>query len=65
MPRLENWIIRWDNKIIGDIYDDKRFPDGHQVLTSPVVECKKDVFGQMFEATTKSGTVYLLGKKYE
>ena len=65
MPRLENWIIRPDGKIIGEIYEDKRFLDGHTVLTSEVIFRKIDECGQMFEVTTKSGTVYRLGKKFE
>jgi hypothetical protein len=63
MPRLENWAIINDNfrdcsRLVGDIYDDDRFPDGKAVSTSRLVEV--DFANNV--ALTKN-TKYVLGKR--
>jgi hypothetical protein len=62
--RLENWdVISHPRKTIrclfGQVFGDPRFPDGHLVTTSTLVDLRDD------EAVTKSGTVYRLGKRVE
>lgn len=63
MSKLENWtVVNYSNKkcLIGYVYDDRRFEDGHRVLTSEIIEL--DEKHKM--ALTKSGTKYELGEKY-
>jgi hypothetical protein len=63
MPKLENWkvVVGFFGKrcLFGEVYEDTRFPDGHHVLTSELVE----IDSLETQAQTKSGTKYLLGKK--
>lgn len=66
---LQNWFVRYRHlddfyrapelnyKVLaGDVYRHPRFPDGHPVKTSAIV----GVNGRLI--TTKSGTVYKLGR---
>lgn len=57
--KLKQYIILESNNkkyLYGRIYDDKRFPNGHLVLTSKLEKLEKD----NNIATTINGTEYLL-----
>lgn len=63
MPRLENWIITNDiygdcSRLVGEIYDDIRFPDGALATTSRL----RNIYFESNEAQTKN-TLYSLGKR--
>lgn len=60
MARIENWIKYFDNSIVGQIYDDKRFENGKLIKTTPII----DLDEKNNRAATKN-TVYELGKKWE
>jgi hypothetical protein len=57
-PRLENWRIGFGDQIIGQVYNDLRFPDGEVIVTSKVVELDP----KTGEVRTKN-THYILGKR--
>jgi len=62
MPRIENWSLQYIQhnstySLVGNIYEDDRFPEGEKIHTSRVVKCIDDDRVQ-----THSGTVYLLGE---
>lgn len=70
MPKLENWSIifylaspyqapeQGEQRLQGKIYNDDRFPNGKNVITSPPVKGNREEG----TVTTRSGTVYLLGE---
>lgn len=66
MYTLENWALIQENPYAspemglsfnGKVYGHPRFPDGHQVTTSPIMEVLEGGI-----VKTQSGSVYLLGK---
>lgn len=65
MPRLEAWHV-WDvaggRRLVGAIYDDTRFPDGRDVITSPLVSGPEKNGEGTLVAKTETGTVYTLGE---
>ena len=59
--RLENWEVsvnpwKMTRYLHGEVHGHPRHPDGRIITTSAVIELRADV------ATTKSGTIYHLGK---
>ena len=53
-PELRNWLLT------GEVLDSSKFPDGHRVITSPIVEFT--VEEDLVTAKTRSGTLYVLGQ---
>lgn len=59
-PRLENWRVVQSDLLVGQVFDDPRFPDGEVIWTSRVVRLDRDTG----KAYTKN-TEYLLGAPYD
>lgn len=57
MSRLENWYVGPDDRLFGQVYDDHRWPDGTEIVTSRVVEWDSETK----TARTKN-TGYILGE---
>lgn len=60
-PKIDPWTYFHDGVgvcLLGVVRNDARFPDGHTILTTPVVEWGE---GNTF-AVTRSGTHYELGE---
>jgi hypothetical protein len=53
-PELRSWLLT------GEVLDSSKFPDGHRVITSPIVEFT--VEEDLVRAKTRSGTLYVLGQ---
>lgn len=61
---IKNWEIR-HNCLDGMVYGHPKFKDGTSVITSEIKSMKYDSLGNPKSAVTRSGTLYLLGAKYE
>jgi hypothetical protein len=58
LPKLDKWCITYDNCLVGIIFNDSRFPDGHCIRTSKL----KRIDFELGYAVTKN-TVYNLGSQ--
>lgn len=56
MKELRDWFI-FHNRLYGKIYNDERFTDGDNIVTSTVLLLDGDT------VITKSGTEYKLGEQ--
>jgi hypothetical protein len=59
MPRLENWIINYDETILANIYNDERFDDGTLITTSKIQSIDREN-----NVATTENTTYELGQEY-
>lgn len=57
-PRLECWYVQ-DNRLLGLVYNDRRFPDGMEVITSTI-----DMIDEDRGVARTQNTWYTLGEKY-
>ncbi len=51
MSRLENWSV-YNGSLVGDVYDDNRFPDGKRVITTRLVSINFEENSAKTENTT-------------